>query len=61
MGELQRHCRVCGGRLNKAKGKVQPIYSCFDYPEDLKALQGSIGRVKKMAAHSLANSVTSAM
>ncbi len=28
---------MCGGRLNKAKGKVQPIYSCCDYPEDLKA------------------------
>ena len=40
LGELQRHCRVCGGRLNKAKGKVQPIYSCCDYPEDLKAFAG---------------------
>ena len=34
VGELQWHCRVCGGRLNKAKRKVQPIYSCSDYPED---------------------------
>ena len=40
VGELQRHCRVCGGRLNKSKGKVQPIYSCSDYPEDLEAFAG---------------------
>ncbi len=41
LGELKRHFRVCGGRrLNKAKGKVQPIYSCCDYPEDLKAFAG---------------------
>ena len=31
---------MCGGRLNKAKGKVQPIYSCSDYPEDFKAFAG---------------------
>ena len=37
VGELQRHCRVW---LNMAKGKVQQIYSCYDYPEDLKAFAG---------------------
>ncbi len=40
MGELQKHCRVCGGRLNKTKGKVQPVYFCADHSEHLKAIAG---------------------
>ena len=40
MEQLQRHCRVCGGRLNKAKGKVQPVYSCIDHSEDLQTIVG---------------------
>ena len=33
--QLGRHCRVCGGKLAKAKGKVV-TYSCGDYEEDLQ-------------------------
>ncbi len=40
VGELQKHCRVCGGRLNKTKGKVQPVYSCADHSKHLKAIAG---------------------
>ncbi len=25
--QQQKHCRICGSRLNKAKGRQQPVYS----------------------------------
>ena len=31
---------MCGGRLNKAKGKAQPVYSCSEHSEDLQAFVG---------------------
>ena len=34
--QLGRHCRVCGGRLAKAKGKLV-TYICKDYAEELQA------------------------
>ena len=34
--ELGKHCRVCGRRLAKAKGKLV-TYSSRDYAEQLKA------------------------
>ena len=34
--QLGRHCRVCGGRLAKARGKVV-TYTCRDYAEELQA------------------------
>ena len=34
--QLGRHCRVCGGRLSKAKGKLV-AYTCREYQEHLLA------------------------
>jgi len=31
---------VCGKRLNKSKGKAQPVYSCAEASEDLSAIVG---------------------
>ena len=33
--QLQKHCRICGNRLSKTKGRPQPVYSCADYTDDL--------------------------
>ena len=33
--QLQKHCRVCGKRLNKTKGKPQTVYSCTQHTSDL--------------------------
>jgi len=38
--QLQRHCRVCGNRLNKTKGKPQTVYSCKQHIGDLSAYAG---------------------
>ncbi len=38
--QLTKHCRVCGKRLNKSKGKAQPVYSCAEASEDLSAIVG---------------------
>ena len=38
--QLQKHCRICGKRLCKAKGKKQPVYSCIDHREDILSLAG---------------------
>lgn len=38
--QLQKHCRVCGNRLNKAKGKAQPVYSCKEHSGDLSEFAG---------------------
>ena len=38
--QLLKHCRVCGRRLCKAKGKAQPVYKCT---EDLQILGVDIG------------------
>ena len=34
--KLKMLCRVCGGRLQKAKGRA-PVHKCTTYSEDLKA------------------------
>ena len=36
--QLAKHCRVCGKRLSKAKGRE--TYSCSDYPAQLMACFG---------------------
>lgn len=36
--QLLKHCRICGGRLCKAKGKAQPVYKCIEHKEDLHIL-----------------------
>ncbi len=34
--QIQKHCRICGNRLGKSKGKkIQPVYACTDHVEDL--------------------------
>ena len=33
--QLEKHCRVCGRRLHKAKGRTQPIYQCTSFASDL--------------------------
>lgn len=38
--QLTKHCRVCGNRLNKAKGRAQPVHSCAEHATDLAALAG---------------------
>lgn len=38
--QLQKHCRICGNRLNKAKGRQQPVYSCREHADDLAACAG---------------------
>lgn len=38
--QLQKHCRICGKRLNRAKKNAQPVYSCSDHTGDLSALLG---------------------
>ena len=40
--QLQKHCRICGKRLNKAKGKPQPVYSCSDHTDDISAFLGVV-------------------
>ena len=37
--QLAKHCRVCGRRLSKAKGKCT-VYSCTDYQDQLLACFG---------------------
>ena len=32
---LDMHCRVCGGRLNRAKAKKQVVYACLEHKKDL--------------------------
>ena len=32
---LNKHCRVCGGRLNRAKAKKQAVYACLEHKKDL--------------------------
>ena len=36
--QLLKHCRVCGRRLCKAKGRAQPINECTQQKEDLHIL-----------------------
>ena len=38
--QLQKFCRVCGGRLNKAKGRAQAVYSCSEYSLSLEKFAG---------------------
>ncbi len=38
--QIKKHCRVCGYRLNKSKGKTQPVYACKDHRDDLVTLVG---------------------
>ena len=38
--QLQKHCRICGNRLSKTKGRPQPVYSCADYTDDLVTFVG---------------------
>lgn len=38
--QLLKHCRICGNRLNKAKGRSQPVYSCTEHSADLAELAG---------------------
>ncbi len=38
--QLQKHCRICGNRLNKAKGRQQPVYSCKEHVADLVGYTG---------------------
>lgn len=38
--QLHKHCRVCGNRLNKAKGRAQPVYSCKEHSADLSEFAG---------------------
>ncbi len=38
--QLHRHCRICGNRLLKTKGKSQPVYSCADHTDDLVCFAG---------------------
>lgn len=33
--QLERHCRVCGRRLCKSKGRAQPVYECTSHSSDL--------------------------
>ncbi len=39
--QTKKHCRFCGNRLNKSKGKkTQPVYACTDHIDDLVTLVG---------------------
>ena len=38
--QLQKHCRICGGRLNKAKGKAQTVHACKEHFLDLQTFVG---------------------
>ena len=38
--QLQKHCRICGGRLNKAKGKAQRVHACKEHFFDLQTFVG---------------------
>ncbi len=38
--QLQKHCRVCGKRLDKTKGKPQTVYSCTQHTSDLSTYAG---------------------
>ncbi len=39
--QIEKHCRVCGNRLNKSKGKkTQPVHACTDHRDDLVTLVG---------------------
>ena len=39
--QLRKHCRICGGRLNKAKKKkTQSVLSCQDHSVDLQTFAG---------------------
>lgn len=38
--QLAKHCRVCGNRLSKAKGRATSTYSCSDYRTELMSCFG---------------------
>lgn len=38
--QLRKHCRICGNRLTKSKGRSQPVYTCADFREDLLSHAG---------------------
>ncbi len=40
MDQLVRHCRICGGKLQKAKGRSQAVYPCEDHSFDLQSFVG---------------------
>ena len=40
LDQLKKHCRICGGRLNKAKGKVQGVHSCAEHSTALQTFVG---------------------
>ncbi len=42
--QLQKHCRICGNRLNKAKRRIQPVYPCKEHSSDLLCVAG-VGNV----------------
>lgn len=36
--QLLHHCRICGNRLTKSKGKPQSVYTCADFSGDLESI-----------------------
>ncbi len=40
MDQLRKHCRICGNRLTKSKGRLQPVYTCADFAVDLLSHAG---------------------
>ena len=45
--QLAKHCRVCGKRLSKAKGK-STVYNCCEYTDQLQACFGvDVGKDKE--------------
>ena len=56
--QLGRHCRVCGGRLARAKGKLV-TYTCKEYDEQLQA-SFSLSTSQEYTLPSFANHATAA-
>ena len=45
--QLAKHCRICGKRLSKAKGK-STVYNCCEYTDQLQACFGvDVGKDKE--------------
>ena len=40
LDQLKKHCRICGGRLNKAKGRVQRVHFCAEHSTALQTFVG---------------------